>query len=383
MRKMSLFLTIVMIITMFTGCNLNTGILTPDVQTTQTPITDEIFDTSGGSNLEMYFIDVGQADCILSKLPNGQVMLIDGGNNEDGEYLVNLFKNMGISKIDYLIGTHPHEDHIGGLDNIVRDFDIGKVYMPNKYTDTKTFEYLIEAIENKQLKITKPVSGDYIYNTDDLKIRILAPISAEYSNLNDYSICIRMDYKDSSFLLTGDAEKKVEDEILAKNYDIDVDVFKAGHHGSTTSNSNKFLNKVTPEYTIISVGTENEYGHPHDEILATLQQRGSKVFRTDLNGTIKVTTDGKNIKVEAERGTNQTINITTPVQNTTPVTETKPIEQENPTTVTAPTDNHTVYVTPNGAKYHEEGCVHLGKNTRALSVEDAISEGYEPCKGCH
>jgi hypothetical protein len=192
-----------------------------------------------------------------------------------------------------------------------------------------------------------------------------------------------MDYKDSSFLLTGDAEKKVEDEILAKNYDIDVDVFKAGHHGSTTSNSNKFLNKVTPEYTIISVGTENEYGHPHDEILATLQQRGSKVFRTDLNGTIKVTTDGKNIKVEAERGTNQTINITPPVQNTTPVTETKPIEQENPTTVTAPTDNHTVYVTPNGAKYHEEGCVHLGKNTRALSVEDAISEGYEPCKGCH
>ena len=275
MKKLSLLIVLILIVSSFTGCSVS-NIL--DTYTLETPITEEIMPATPGEDLEVYFFDVGQADCIFSLLPNGQTMLIDAGNNGDGIRLVQEIRNLGVDTIDYLIGTHPHEDHIGGLDDIINNFNIKNLYMPNKTTDTRTFEDVVNAIANKNLQITKPIPGSMIYQDADLKIKILAPNSPDYNNLNNYSIAIRMDYKNNSFLFTGDGEKEVEDEILAQNFDVDVDVFKAGHHGSTTSNSERFLDKVTPEYTIIQVGENNEYGHPHDEIIETLSRRNSDIY---------------------------------------------------------------------------------------------------------
>ena len=391
MKRISIFMTLILIISLFTGCSvadISNISPTPDIQNTTTtsatptPISTN---TNISGELQVYFFDVGQADCSLTIFPTGETLLIDGGNNEDGGFLVSQIKSLGINNISYLVGTHPHEDHIGGLDTIIQNFDIGKIYMPNAYSDSRTFEEVVNAISNKGMKITAPVSGEYIMNTTDSKIRILAPNSKEYDNLNNYSIAIRVDYKDNSFLFTGDAETEVENEILAKGYDIDVDVFKAGHHGSTTSNSSRFLNKVTPEYVIIQVGEGNSYGHPHDEILYAFQKMGAKTYRTDLNGTVKVIADGTNITVHPNTNSNsssQTIPIPIQTEN-----KNSNIKDANGDSVinTTPSQNpeHTVYVTPNGAKYHEEGCKHLGKNIRPLTLNEAISEGYEPCKGCH
>ena len=383
MKRISIFLALIFIISLFTGCSVtdisNISPILDTQNTTTVDSTSVITNSNVSEKLQVYFFDVGQADCSLTIFPTGETLLIDAGNNEDGNFIVNQIKSLGINNISYLVGTHPHEDHIGGLDTIIQNFNIGKIYMPNAYSDSKTFEEVVNAISNKGLKITAPISGEYILNTADTKIRILSPNSKEYDNLNNYSIAIRVDYKNNSFLFTGDAETIVENEILAKGYDIDVDVFKAGHHGSTTSNSTKFLNKVTPQYAIIQVGEGNSYGHPHDEILYTFQKMGIKTYRTDLNGTIKVVSDGTNINVHPNTETTSVNTSNVPI-TTIPVEENNVVQQNTTTNQNIP---HTVYVTPNGAKYHEEGCKHLGKNIRSLTVEEAISEGYEPCKGCH
>ena len=245
-------------------------------------------------NLEIYYFDVGQADSILIK-ENDKSMLIDAGNNEDGDYLVDYIKNdIGLEKINIVVGTHPHEDHIGGLDNIINSFDIEKIYLPNVITTTKTFNDVLESIKNKHYKITIPKINEK-FNLDNMYFKVLFSGSDE-KNLNDSSIVLKLDYGSTSYLFTGDISSNVEKIII--NSDIDVDVLKVAHHGSSYSSSDDFLDRVSPLYAIILVGNDNIYNHPSINNIKKFNDRGIKIYRTDKDGTIKLISDGNNINIE-------------------------------------------------------------------------------------
>lgn len=245
-----------------------------------------------GELLKVSFLDVGQADSILINA-NNKYMLIDAGNNEDGEKLVMYLKSLGIEKFDYVVGTHAHEDHIGGMDNIIDSFDIGTFYMPDVITTTKTFEDVLDSLEKKNLNFDTPQIGS-TFDLEKAKIETIY-VGKDSKNLNNSSIILKLTYGNVSFLFTGDTESDVEKTLL--NKDIESDVLKVAHHGSNTSSSNAFLKKVNPKYAIISVGTGNSYGHPKSVILDRLEKLGTKIYRTDELGTIIVTTDGEKIEV--------------------------------------------------------------------------------------
>ena len=246
------------------------------------------------NKLEIYYFDVGQADSILIK-ENNYNILIDAGNNEDGENLVSyLKKELNINKFNMVVGTHPHEDHIGGLDNIINEFDIDTILMPNATSTSETFESVLNSIENKNYKITVP-KIDEEFNYDNIKLKVLYTGTNE-KDLNNNSIVLKLTYLNNKFLFTGDATSKVEKKLLKK--DIESDVLKIGHHGSEYSTTNDFLDKVNPKYAIIEVGKNNTYKHPKQITLDKLNAKNIKIYRTDLDGTIKLTSDGNNITFE-------------------------------------------------------------------------------------
>ena len=248
-------------------------------------------DSNNTDVVKVEYIDVGQADAILIE-NNKKYMLIDAGNNEDGDLLVNYFKDKNITDFEYVVGTHPHEDHIGGMDNIIKNFNIKNYYMPDCYTTTKTFEELLDALEEKNLSFETPdIDSEFLLG--DALFKVLYT-GTDKRDLNNTSIVLRMTYKDVSFMFTGDATNTTEKKILAK--DLQSDVLKVGHHGSQYSTSDEFLDKVNPKYAIISVGTGNVYDHPKDITLNKL--KGIEVHRTDKEGTIRVISDGKNIDIE-------------------------------------------------------------------------------------
>lgn len=244
-------------------------------------------------DLKIYFIDVGQADCILLE-QNGKFMLIDAGNNDDGELVVNYLKEKGVQKLDYVIGTHAHEDHIGGMDNVINNFNQDKILFPKTTSTTKTFEDFVLAVKNKNKKLYAPQGGEK-FTFANSTFEVLAPNSANYEDANNYSIVIKLTYKENSFLFTGDAEKISEDEILNKGYDLKCNLIKIGHHGSSSSTSDKFLKAVSPDYAVICVGKDNSYNHPKKSVMDRLKKNEIKVYRTDEQGSITVISDGKNI----------------------------------------------------------------------------------------
>ncbi|HZJ57302.1 MAG TPA: MBL fold metallo-hydrolase [Clostridia bacterium] len=263
---------------------------------------DEILDIIEGEDapipegvMAVHFIDVGQGDSILIRLPSGENMLIDAGDNDKGKVVVDYLKEQGIEKIDHLVGTHPHADHIGGLDDVIDEFDIGDIYMPKVSHTTKTYMDVLEAIDRKGLKIKAAKSGSTI-PTEGAKAEILAPDSdLKSDNLNDYSAVIRLTYGQTTFLFQGDAEKKTEDLILSSHTNIKAHVIKLGHHGSSTSNTPDYIETVDPRYAVITLGAGNKYGHPHKEITDLLDAKGITVYRTDQNGTVIAVSDGREV----------------------------------------------------------------------------------------
>lgn len=244
-------------------------------------------------DLNVYFIDVGQADCIYINQGDYN-MLIDAGNNKDGEKLVNYFKSLNIKKFNYVVATHPHEDHIGGMDDIINNFKIDEFYMPDKLSTSKTFEDVLDALSNNNLNYYAPQKGES-FSLGDAKFKVIYS-GDDTNDINDSSIILKMTYGSNSFLFTGDATSNVEKIIL--NEDIESDVLKVAHHGSDYSSTEEFLDKVSPKYAVISVGENNSYNHPSSSTLDKLNKRNIKLYRTDLNGTIIFTSDGKNINVE-------------------------------------------------------------------------------------
>lgn len=323
--------------------------------------------------LKVHYIDVGQGDSIFIELPNKENLLIDGASKSNGDVVLSYLKEHKVSKIDYLIATHPHEDHIGGLIEVVNNYPIGEIYMPDVTHTTNTFEDLLIAIKNKGYKINKAIAGRMILDAEDLKLKIVAP-EENYSNnnLNNYSVAVKLNYKNNSFLFTGDAEKESESIMVDMNYDLKADVLKAGHHGSNTSTTDDFLSKVNPKYVIISCGLNNKYGHPDSDIISKLEARKIQIFRTDLDGTIVAGSDGNNITF-TKKGT------TIKENNSVGHKESQSTaELESPAT-----DNlEEVYITKTGTKYHRSNCSSLRSSKIPISLEEA-KKSYEACNACN
>ena len=248
--------------------------------------------------LKIHYLDVGQGDSIFIELPNNETMLIDAAESNQSENIINYIKNLNYQKIDYVIGTHPHTDHIGGLKDIINTFEIGKIYMPKVVSTTKTYENLLQTIKDKNLKINTAKAGTTIIDTDTLKINILAPNNDTYTELNNYSVVTKITYGTTKFLFMGDAEKLSENEIKEE---VTADVIKIGHHGSNTSSGLNFIKKVNAKYGIISVGLNNKYNLPKEETITNWENSGTKIYLTSTNGTITATSDGTNIKIESEK----------------------------------------------------------------------------------
>lgn len=255
------------------------------------------------SPLTVHFIDVGQADCILIQSPGGRNMLIDAGNNEDGPLITTYLNTLHIKKLDVIVGTHPHEDHIGSMDTVIAAYKVGKIYLPKVSNNTKSFRDVLTVIKAKGLKVTTAKAGITINLDPALKITMLAPNSTHYDEFNNYSAVIKLTYNRTSFLFSGDAETDSEMEMLAQGYALKADVLKVGHHGSNSSTSPPFLKAVSPKYAVISVGTGNTYGHPHQTTLKRLEAV-SRVYLTDRDGSIIMTSNGRRINIRKLKSSN-------------------------------------------------------------------------------
>lgn len=292
MKKAIVFLLVILFVGM-SGCEFLPVENPIDVQST----------TEG--KLTAYFFDVGQADCSLIELPDGKTMVIDAGNNSDGLLIADFLKEKGIETIDYLVLTHPHEDHLGGADVLIKSFALGEVYMPrikdSLVPATKTYEEVLDALTEKGAQVNAAKNNMQIFSSGGLSAVCYSPIS-EYSELNHYSVVIRLDYGETSFLFTGDSEAINEKEMLAVRCDLDVDILKVGHHGSAYSTTDAFLKAVTPQYAVIQVGEGNRYDHPEKKIIDHLYDYGTEmVYRNDLNGTVIFETDGKECTVRTDK----------------------------------------------------------------------------------
>ena len=250
---------------------------------------------SSSDNLVIQFVDVGQGDCILIS-KNNEHALIDAGNNEDGALLVEYFKEQGIKKFKYVIGTHAHEDHIGGMDNIINNFELSHYYMPDVITTTKTFEDVLDALLAKEQAFETPKIGDKL-KLNEAEFEVLY-LGTDKSDLNNTSIILKLTYKETTYLFMGDATDTVERKLINEGKDLESDVLKVGHHGSQYSSTANFLKKVNPKYAIIQVGNDNDYNHPNQVTIDKLDKMKTLTYRTDKHGTIVLTSDGENISFE-------------------------------------------------------------------------------------
>lgn len=310
-------------------------------------------------NLRVHYIDVGQGDSTFIQLPNDQTVLIDGGKRAKGQIVLDYLNELDIEKIDYLIATHPHEDHIGGLVQVIKDFEIGDIYLPDKQHTTIVFEDLLLAIKEKGYSIKKAELGKMLFEEEDLSMNIIAPDGISGNNLNDYSVANQLIYGETVFLFTGDAEKKSEENMVKGPYSLKADVLKVGHHGGDTSSIDSFLKKVKPSYAVISVGGGNSYGHPHPKVMERLKESEAKIYRTDEDGTIIARSDGKQISF-----------------NKKGVREEKEANENQREEVE-------VYRTDTGSKYHLEDCYTIKESKTSIPLAEAKEEGLEPCGICH
>lgn len=254
-----------------------------------------------GDDVSVHYIDVGQGDCELI-VDHGKVVLIDAGEVDKGSVVSRYLKSLGIKKIDLFIGTHPHTDHIGGFLTVAKNFDIDRIIIPeipeNMIPTTSTYKNFLQLIKNKKISVDRAEMGRK-YNIGEGTINILGPIGKSYIELNDWSVAARYVYNDTSFLFCGDMEKESEKDLLNSNQPIKSDVFKLSHHGSKTSNTKKFLDAVGARIFVIEVGKDNIYKHPSFEVMKRLKD--AKIYRTDCDGTIVISTDGKKIDIKSQK----------------------------------------------------------------------------------
>ena len=251
------------------------------------------------TKLTAYFLDVGQGDSEFVQLPNGKTLLIDAGEAEDGSRVVADLKALGVTRLDYVVATHPHSDHIGGLPKVLASFPVGVVYLSNATTTTATYKNFLAAVKSSGAAAYVVRAGAPLFTDEGgAAATVVAPNSDSYDDLNNYSVAVRLSYGSRAFLFMGDAEALSEKEIGAN---VKADVLKVGHHGSSSSTSAAFLARVAPSYAVIEVGAGNSYGHPAASTLRRLAGAGVTVCRTDLNGTVTMVCDGTNLSVSTEK----------------------------------------------------------------------------------
>jgi len=315
MKRLLSLIVLICLVLSTVGCSRPSSVSTPSLPSTSTypmasnttalgstsPVTylPPTSNTAPLKELKVYFLDVGQGDSEIV-MYGDSTMLIDAGTNASTNTLLSDIKSLGISRFDIIVATHPHEDHIGGLDAVINNFNIGKLYMPKVTATTKTYTDVLTAIKNKGYTVTTPLPGS-TFNLGDAQCTILGPNSQSYEDMNNYSIVIRVTYGTTSFLFTGDAQALSEQEMLAKGFNLKADILKIGHHGSDSSTTLQLLKAVSPQYGIIEVGKGNDYGHPHQTTLGKLAAANVKVYRTDLNGTIIIKSDGSGLTVTSAR----------------------------------------------------------------------------------
>ena len=316
------------------------------------------------SRFEVHYIDVGQADASLV-LCDSKSMLIDGGNPEDSSLIVAYLKKQNIDHLDYVICTHAHDDHVGGLSGALSVFSVSSVYAPKTENDIKSYNNFKSKVAAQGISINNPVLGSNI-NLGSSKITFLGPLDENVEDLNDTSIILKIIYGKTSFLFTGDAERDAEQSVLAQEYDLSATVLKVGHHGSADSTTYPFLREIMPEYAIISVG-DNSYGHPTDEVLSRLSDAEVEVYRTDLHGDIIVTSNGESVNVKTSKKHNHDIS------------ETNQIPSIN-------SSKKNYIGNKNSKKFHLESCHSLPAEKNRIyfsSRNEAISNHFSPCKNCH
>ena len=328
--------------------------------------------TSTYGLMRVHFIDVGQADSAFIELGNGQTMLIDAGRS--GGDVVDYIRNLQYETIDYVVASHPHDDHIGGMATVLNSFNIGKMYMPKQAHTISAFTNMLDAIENKGIDLYTAKAGTNILSSGNINIDVLAPFSESNSNLNNASAVVRITYGKTVMLFTGDAEHVIENQLL--NSGIDADVLKVGHHGAGSASSSSFIKAVSPDIAVISVGEGNSYGHPHADTLAILNEVGANIYRTDEQGTIVVTAD-QNKKITVDKKASTLKENAPPVVVQTP---TEKVEENQPPV--SDNQNQVVYRTRTGNKYHRSGCSYL-KSKIETTVSEAQSMGLGPCSRCN
>lgn len=250
--------------------------------------------------LTVHFIDVGQGDSILIQTPS-QNILIDGGERTAGPIVTNYLRKQGVKKLDLVVSTHPHTDHIGGLIEVLKAFPVKEVIDPAVIHTTKTYEEYLTLIDQKNIKFTEGRAGLNRNLDEGIIMHFFHPTTPSTKNLNDVSIVAKVNYNQVSFLFTGDAETGAEEEMISRGANLRSTVLKVGHHGSRTSTSPAFLGVVSPAVAVIMLGADNKYGHPHPETLNQLAAAGVEVYRTDLHGTIIIATDGEKIRIQTEK----------------------------------------------------------------------------------
>ena len=312
---------------------------------------------------QMHFIDVGQALSVLVEC-DGQFMLYDGGNVDDGSLVVSYLQKQGVEQLQYVFCSHAHEDHVGGLAAVMAKFPAGHAYSPVTEGSTKCFNDFVKYTQQQGLQLEVPSVGT-VWPLGSATVTLLGPVT-QYSETNNTSLVLRIDYGVTSFLLTGDMENTAETDLVNSGANLKVDVLQVGHHGSSTSTSYVFLNAVLPEMGIISCGVNNKYGHPHEETLSILRDAGVDVYRTDLLGTITVSSDG---------------------QNYTAATEHFATDAElNPTDPAASSTAQQAYIgNVNSKKFHLPSCPNLPAEKNQIlfsSYDEAVAAGYSPCSSC-
>ena len=314
-------------------------------------------------SFRMHFLDVGQALSVLVEC-DGQYMLYDGGNVDDGSMVVSYLQKQGVEELQYVFCSHAHEDHVGGLAAALAFFPANHVYSPVTEASTKCFQDFVKYTQQQGLQVEVPTVGT-VWQLGGATVTMLGPV-AQYSETNDTSIVLRVDYGATSFLLTGDMESDAERDLVNSGANLKADVLQVGHHGSSTSTSYLFLNAVLPEMGVISCGVNNKYGHPHEETLSILRDAGVDVYRTDLLGTVVIGSDGQNYTIRTDKNaTDAELNPTAPAASSTA--------------------QQTYIGNVNSKKFHLPTCPNLPAEKNQIlfsSYDEAIAAGYTPCSTC-